>query len=146
MKLLIFDWHSEFGLFIAKISISLNCVLLIFFFRICRNEIKYNMSNTYLFPYFFCAKLIRTGLEEVHRWTKKKDVDMFRKDCIFIPIIQNSYFSSCVICNPGPMSNTNVCNKAEKGNWNNLLMYCISHFNSSYDYHISASIAKNIQK
>ena len=90
---------------------------------------KYNVLNTHLFSYLFHAKLIETELEKVHTQTKKRVIDMFRKDYTFAPITQNSYFSLCVIYNLSLISNTNTCNNIEEDTYIDLLMHYISHFN-----------------
>ena len=63
MKLLIFGWHGKFRLFIMKILISLNYVLLIFFGP---SKIKQNVMCKYALFFLFCLKLIKIRLKEVH--------------------------------------------------------------------------------
>ena len=146
IKLLIFGWHGKFRLFISKISIRLNYVLLVFFFRTCRNKMICNMINMDLFSYSFCPKLIKIRLEEVCTWTKNRNINIFRKDYAFMPITQNWHFSLSFIYNPSLTSNTNAYNNVDEGTCNDLLMPYILHINSSSNYHISNKAPKQIQK
>ena len=112
----------------------------------CRNKIKMqHFKHAFIyFTYLLYSKLIRIGLERVYMCTKKRDVEVIRKDCAFVTITQNGYFSSCIICNPSLIPNINACNNKEKGTHNDLLMPCMLHFNSSFNYHISNNTAKHI--
>jgi Ulp1 family protease len=47
------------------------------------------------------SNLRENGAESMVKWTKQKDIDVFRKKLVFIPINEAEHWSLCVLVNPG---------------------------------------------
>ena len=84
--------------------------------------------------------------ERVYKWTKNKDINIFKKYYIFALIIKNSNLSLCIIYNPGIVKNTVACNNSDKKNLDNLLVIYMLHFNSCSIYYVFNNIVVNIRK
>ena len=41
------------------------------------------------------------GPEAIAKWTKNKNIDVFDKKLVFIPVNADLHFSLCVVVNPG---------------------------------------------
>jgi Ulp1 family protease len=84
------------------------------------------------------------GPEAVISWTAQKNIDVFRKKCIFIPVNHdNSHWSLCCVVNPGFILN-NV--KALKKDPRDDEPYpCILFFDSLMD-HPTEALVCNVQK
>jgi hypothetical protein len=68
-----------------------------------RGEDK-STSDIHIFSsHFFTA--LEDGPKAVESWTAKKDIDIFKKKLIFIPINQSLHWSLCVVVNPGAIMN-----------------------------------------
>jgi Ulp1 family protease len=80
--------HTD--LFNSEISLSLS--------RISRNA---DRSNVHFFSSHFFSALSETSVEEVMKWTVNKNINVFDKKFIFIPVNQTLHWSLTVIVNPG---------------------------------------------
>ena len=56
-------------------------------------------SSIHVFTSHFYSSLAKGGPKAVESWTAKKDIDVFRKKMIFIPINKNLHWSLCVVVN-----------------------------------------------
>lgn len=45
------------------------------------------------------------GPKAVSSWTEKKNIDVFKKKLIFVPVNADLHWSLCVIVNPGLIAN-----------------------------------------
>lgn len=62
----------------------------------------------------------------MENWTKRREVDVFAKQLVFIPIVQELHWSLCVLVNPGHVMNAlNVGSISEDD-----LLSCILFFDS----------------
>merc|ERR1712238_404701 len=67
---------------------------------ISRN-INCKQSDVYFFSSHFHSTLVSDGPEGVESWTARKNINIFEKKLIFIPINKTLHWSLCVIVNPG---------------------------------------------
>jgi len=86
------------------------CALLIdhFFFLVCRisrGEANNPDSNVHFFTSHFMTTLKNDGPESVASWTAKKNINVFQKKLIFIPVNAVLHWSLCVVVNPGLIAN-----------------------------------------
>lgn len=58
-------------------------------------------SNVHFFTSHFYTTLASEGVNGVKSWTAKKNIDIFEKRLIFIPINKTLHWSLCVVVNPG---------------------------------------------
>lgn len=58
-------------------------------------------SNVHFFTSHFYTTLASEGAEGVRSWTAKKNINIFEKRLIFIPINKTDHWSLCVVVNPG---------------------------------------------
>ncbi len=58
-------------------------------------------SNVHFFTSHFYTTLASDGVEGVQSWTAKKNINIFDKKLIFIPINKTLHWSLCVVVNPG---------------------------------------------
>ena len=65
-----------------------------------RNEDKMT-SPVYMFMSHFYTTLRDNGIEAVKRWTSKKNINIFKKRYVFIPIHGDLHWSLFLIVNPG---------------------------------------------
>eukprot|EP00531_Pseudo-nitzschia_arenysensis_P017418 CAMPEP_0116119764 /NCGR_PEP_ID=MMETSP0329-20121206/2819_1 /TAXON_ID=697910 /ORGANISM="Pseudo-nitzschia arenysensis, Strain B593" /LENGTH=1105 /DNA_ID=CAMNT_0003613495 /DNA_START=267 /DNA_END=3584 /DNA_ORIENTATION=+ len=68
---------------------------------ISRHIICKRTSNVHFFTSHFYTTLASDGVEGVKSWTAKKNIDIFDKKLIFIPINKTLHWSLCVVVNPG---------------------------------------------
>lgn len=73
--------------------------------RISRREDKSD-TNLHFFTSHFYSALAKGGPESVTSWTAKKNINIFEKKFIFIPINKDLHWSLCVIVNPGCIMNS----------------------------------------
>ena len=57
-------------------------------------------TDTCIFSTHFFSTLRDEGVDAVARWTKKKNINIFEKKMIFIPVHKDLHWSLCVVCNP----------------------------------------------
>ena len=72
--------------------------------RIWRNDDP-ESSPVHFFTSHFFTTLDDEGPEAVSSWTAKKNIDIFKKRFIFIPINESLHWSLCVVVNPGCIEN-----------------------------------------
>jgi Ulp1 family protease len=65
-----------------------------------RKEEK-STSNVHFFTSHFFTALKELGPEAVSNWTAKKEIDIFTKKLVFIPVNRAGHWSLCVVINPG---------------------------------------------
>jgi Ulp1 family protease len=58
-------------------------------------------SEVHFFTSQFYTKLANKGTDSVTSWTAKKDMDIFTKKFIFIPVNQSLHWTLYVVVNPG---------------------------------------------
>ena len=68
--------------------------------RITRYE-DHHCSNIKIFSTQFYTKLENEGIESVKTWTRNKNVDVFKKKFLIIPINKTNHWLLAVIVNPG---------------------------------------------
>jgi len=71
--------------------------------RILRRENA--SSDVHFFSTQFFQKIQDQGVESVGSWTKRRNIDIFEKKFIFIPINDVFHWSLCVVVNPGEIRN-----------------------------------------
>ncbi|KAL3903413.1 MAG: hypothetical protein SGILL_010456, partial [Bacillariaceae sp.] len=62
-------------------------------------------SDVHFFTSHFFTTLSKNGPAAVTSWTSKKNIDIFKKKLIFIPINKTMHWSLCVVVNPGEIEN-----------------------------------------
>ena len=81
-------------------------------------------SNVHIFSSHFFTALSDEGPQVVESWTAKKNIDIFQKKLVFIPINRSLHWSLAVLINPGAVVNAieyhedpdDICqNPEEKG-------------------------------
>lgn len=79
----------------------LNDTLVDFWMRwISRGEQPDSYPSVHFFTTHFVSTLIDGGVEKVSTWTAKKNIDIFEKKFIFLPVNRNLHWSLCVVVNP----------------------------------------------
>ena len=58
-------------------------------------------SDVHFFTSHFFSTLSKNGPSAVTSWTSKKNIDIFKKKLIFIPINKTMHWSLCIVVNPG---------------------------------------------
>ncbi len=61
--------------------------------------------ETHVFTSHFFTKLAEDGPGAVENWTSKRGVDIFTKQVVVIPIVEELHWSLCIILNPGHVRN-----------------------------------------
>lgn len=62
-------------------------------------------SKIHIFTTQFFSALEDNGVDAVTKWTARKDIDIFDKKFILIPINKDLHWSLCVVVNPGKITN-----------------------------------------
>ena len=62
-------------------------------------------SMILFFTTHFMENLTKHGPEFVRTWTAKREIDIFKKKLIILPINDKMHWSLCVVVNPGKISN-----------------------------------------
>lgn len=75
--------------------------------RISRGKSKLPLSDVHFFTSHFMTTLKGKGPEAVVSWTEKKDINIFEKKLIFIPVNADLHWSLLVVVNPGLIANVN---------------------------------------
>jgi Ulp1 family protease len=88
-------------------DVYLNDTVLDFWLNwITRNESEKD-SVIYLFSTQFYTKMTEVdGIKTVTAWTTKKDLDVFTKKMLFLPIHKDFHWSLCIICNAGNVNSS----------------------------------------
>jgi Ulp1 family protease len=83
-------------------------------------------SDCHFFTSHFYSALIAKGEKGVESWTAKKNIDVFKKKLIFIPINMTLHWSLCVVVNPGSI----VSDRSGKDNSSIRRIPCMLFFDS----------------
>ena len=51
------------------------------------------------------TKLKEEGIKAIASWTEKKNINVFEKKLVFIPVNADLHWSLCVVVNPGLIAN-----------------------------------------
>ena len=73
--------------------------------RISRGEPEQQSSKVHFFPCAFMTKLKDEGITAIASWTENKNINVFDKKLVFIPVNADLHFSLCVVVNPGLIAN-----------------------------------------
>jgi sentrin-specific protease 7 len=73
--------------------------------RISRGESQQSSSDVHFFTSHFMTTMKEKGPEAVASWTEKKNIDLFQKKLVFIPVNADLHWSLCVVVNPGKVAN-----------------------------------------
>jgi hypothetical protein len=65
-------------------------------------------TDVHFFTSHFHSTLASDGVEGVESWTVQKNINIFEKKLIFIPIVKTLHWSLCVIVNPGAVEKSNL--------------------------------------
>ena len=74
-------------------------------YRISR-DVKKQPTDFHFFTSHFYTTLADEGPKAVESWTAKKNIDIFKKKLIFVPINKDLHWSLCVVVNPGAIMNS----------------------------------------
>lgn len=69
--------------------------------RISRGESQKLNSPVHFFTSHFMSTLKDDGPEAVSSWTAKKNINIFSKKIIFVPVNADLHWSLCAVINPG---------------------------------------------
>ncbi|MGK3738900.1 MAG: hypothetical protein ACI8RD_010820 [Bacillariaceae sp.] len=88
----------------------LNDSLVDFWMQWISRDINFNCKSTdvHFFTSHFHSTLASDGVEGVKSWTARKNINIFEKKLIFIPINKTLHWSLCVIVNPGVVEKSNL--------------------------------------
>eukprot|EP00547_Thalassionema_nitzschioides_P008249 CAMPEP_0194224716 /NCGR_PEP_ID=MMETSP0156-20130528/38017_1 /TAXON_ID=33649 /ORGANISM="Thalassionema nitzschioides, Strain L26-B" /LENGTH=1183 /DNA_ID=CAMNT_0038956397 /DNA_START=8 /DNA_END=3559 /DNA_ORIENTATION=+ len=89
----------EFGEF-------LNDTLIDFWMQWTMRKEDRGRSPVHIFSSHFYSSLKNDGTAAVASWTAKKNIDIFSKRFVFIPINESLHWSLCVVVNPSSISNS----------------------------------------
>ena len=109
--------------------------------RISRGEPKTG-SNLHFFTSHFYTQLSTKKFGSMTNWTTKKDINIFEKKFIFIPINQNSHWSLSVVVNPGSINNSQESDSKKQAN---LDLPCLICMDSMNNYHNKPQIRTNVE-
>jgi len=73
--------------------------------RISRGESNNPDSDVHFFTSHFMTTLKDEGPEAVSSWTAKKNINIFKKKFVFIPVNADLHWSLCVVVNAGLIAN-----------------------------------------
>ena len=90
---------------LSLINITYCSFSLHFIHRISRQESQNPNSNVHFFTSHFMTTLKDDGPDAVASWTAKKNINIFEKKLIFIPVNADLHWSLCVVVNPGLIAN-----------------------------------------
>ncbi|GFH58426.1 hypothetical protein CTEN210_14902 [Chaetoceros tenuissimus] len=105
----------------------------------------YNMGNVsnqvHVFTTQFYTKLEEEGVESVKSWTAKKNIDIFEKKYVFVPVNKDIHWSLLVIVNPG-----NIFSDDDEEARNQNLEHPYILFMDSLRAHKKARLQKTLHK
>ena len=78
------------------------CAVLV---RISRGESQKRDSDVHFFTSHFMTTLKNEGTQAVSSWTANKNINVFKKRLIFVPVNADLHWSLCVVVNPGLIAN-----------------------------------------
>jgi hypothetical protein len=108
--------------------------------RISRGENKQS-TDFHFFTSHFYTTLSNDGAEAVKSWTAKKNIDIFKKRLIFVPINKDLHWSLCIIVNPGAALLPSNKNKKKED-----YPFCCMLFIDSKKMHAPSKVQNNISK
>ncbi|KAL7551587.1 hypothetical protein ACHAWF_014773, partial [Thalassiosira exigua] len=118
----------------------LNDTLVDFWMRwISRGERQQRHSNVHFFTSHFMTTLKDEGVEAVTSWTAKKNINVFEKKLIFVPVNADLHWSLCVVINPGFIANSFEANAASEDEEHACILFLDSlkmHSKNIYARHI----------
>ena len=106
-----------------------------------RNEDAYSLSSIHIFSTHFFSHLTTSGLPQVESWTRSRNIDIFQKKIVIIPINEQSHWSLVVIVNPGEIQNSIPKVKPNKSG----AMPCMFHLDSLQIHNTKAHCKKLYQ-
>ena len=74
-------------------------------YRISRGEANNPASNVHFFTSYFMTTLKDDGPEAFASWTANKNINVFQKKLVFIPVNADLHWSLWVVVNPGLIAN-----------------------------------------
>ena len=69
--------------------------------RMCRHEAQKRDPDVHAFTSHFMSTLKSDGVQAVASWTKNKNINVFTKRLLFLPVNADLHWSLCVVVNPG---------------------------------------------
>eukprot|EP00546_Thalassionema_frauenfeldii_P001232 CAMPEP_0178932684 /NCGR_PEP_ID=MMETSP0786-20121207/22774_1 /TAXON_ID=186022 /ORGANISM="Thalassionema frauenfeldii, Strain CCMP 1798" /LENGTH=1112 /DNA_ID=CAMNT_0020610043 /DNA_START=136 /DNA_END=3472 /DNA_ORIENTATION=+ len=123
----------------------LNDTLIDFWMQWIMSKENRESSRVHIFSSHFYSSLKKDGTAAVESWTAKKNIDIFSKRFIFIPINESLHWSLCVVVNPSHIFNS--IQLFEDGTIDNeeTPASCIL-FLDSLKAHKKTTVAKHIRK
>jgi Ulp1 family protease len=94
-------------------------------------------SPIHIFSSHFYTTLSIEGADAVKSWTARKNIDIFKKRFIFLPVNVEDHWSLCVVVNPA-----NITDGVETGTGP---FPCILHLDS-LKAHSKATLARHVNK
>ena len=81
-----------------------------------RGVSKIRDSDVHFFTSHFMTTLKDDGTQAVSSWTANKNINVFEKRLVFIPVNENLHWSLCVVVNPGLIasSRARIANKHDE--------------------------------
>jgi sentrin-specific protease 7 len=98
-------------------------------------------DQIHVFTTQFYTKLEQEGVESVMSWTAKKNIDIFEKKYIFVPVNKDIHWSLLVIVNPG-----NIVSDNDEEACNQNLEHPYILFMDSLRAHNKAKLQKTLYK
>ena len=82
-----------------------------------RGVSKIRDSDVHFFTSHFMTTLKDKGTQAVSSWTANKNINVFEKRLVFIPVNENLHWSLCVVVNPGLIANNydRIAEKHDEG-------------------------------
>ena len=105
-------------------------------------------SNFHFFTSHFYTTLASSeGVKEVSSWTAKKNINVFEKKLIFIPINKTLHWSLCVVVNPGAIitSASASVDDGDDNDWKDQPLPCILFFDS-LNMHRKTRVHRDVSK
>lgn len=118
--------------------------LLLLFYRKIRQEDRAS-SPLHIFSTHFYTTLSNDGTEAVKSWTARKNVDIFKKRYIFLPINKSSHWLLCLVANPAYVSNVSGDNDTQRFDCGTGPFPCILLLDSS-KVHPKDIVAGHVRK
>jgi Ulp1 family protease len=101
-------------------------------------------SNFHFFTSHFYTTLASAGgVTGVRSWTAKKNINIFEKRLIFIPINKTLHWSLCVVVNPGAIISS--VDDDDNNDWKDRLLPCMLFFDS-LNMHRKARVHSDVTK
>ena len=84
--------------------------------RISRHEAQKRNPDVHFFTSHFMTTLKRKGVDAVSSWTANKNINVFKKRLIFVPVNADLHWSLCVVVNPGLIASNHaqIANKHDE--------------------------------